>query len=354
MNVMIVDDEKLLRKGFRNMTDWSTRGIHIIAEAINGMDALNKLKELTTLPDVIITDIKMPVMDGVQLTQELKRNYPEIKVIILSGHDDYEYVRDGLRLGAVDYLLKATIDTNDICEILQRIESNSNDKIKLLKDVPKVEVRDKIDLDKEKIFEYIELQQFKKLKEHIMNILKNSSDLPITYFQEIIRDLFFFIEYTFEILGLPNSYLKENKYLNSASIQSINTLEEAINWFSLIIDQLKMQQDTKNHPYDKTIKGVVLYIEKHYTESISLAKIAEKFFVNKNYLCNIFKSQIGCTIHEYITNLRINTAKKMIRNSEKSLHEIANEVGYNNYSYFGKIFRRKNGISPNEYAKLYR
>ena len=123
MKIMIVDDEKLLRNGFKNMTDWSAKGINIIGEALNGEDALEKLK--TRSPDIVITDIKMPIMDGVTLTKKIKELYPHILILVLSSHDDYDYVRESMKNGASDYLLKASIDIDDLCDTLKRITQDS-------------------------------------------------------------------------------------------------------------------------------------------------------------------------------------------------------------------------------------
>jgi two-component system, response regulator YesN len=100
--LLIVDDESLLRQGFMHMTDWSAHGFQIIGEAGNGREALEMIIQKS--PDIIVTDIKMPVMDGVELTKAVKEKYPHIQVVILSSYDDFEYVRKTLRLGAFDYI----------------------------------------------------------------------------------------------------------------------------------------------------------------------------------------------------------------------------------------------------------
>lgn len=345
MNVMIVDDEKLLRKGFRNMTDWSAKGIHIVGEAMNGLDALNQIEHLC--PDVVITDIKMPVMDGVTLTKKIKKQYPHIAVIVLSGYDDYDYVRESLTSGASDYLLKATVDIDEIYEILQRTKIN--------RPPLAVQALEKaVILDKAQLKQYLELQQFDLLKEKIIILIKENPMLPLNHLQNLLRDFFFFTQYTLDQLGLFKKTTRDHRYIHSTCVDFITNHDTAIEWVSLMLDELAkciINTDTKQHIL---IEKVTRYIEENYLKNISLAHVAEQFYINKNYLCDVFKAHTGTTINDYITSLRIEHAKTLMRDTDKSLTEISFEAGYQNHSYFDRVFKKKTGLSPTEYLHLYR
>jgi len=103
--LMIVDDEEIILDGLKNVVEWENLGIEVISYAYNGKEALEKIAE--NVPDILITDISMPVMDGIELVRELReRGFDSIKIVFLSGYDDFEYARNATRLGAVDYLLK--------------------------------------------------------------------------------------------------------------------------------------------------------------------------------------------------------------------------------------------------------
>lgn len=102
--VLIVEDEELIRKGIVLTVDWESLGCTVAAEAANGAEALEKAAEVQ--PDLIVTDIKMPVMDGIEMLTALRRKGDRTPVIILTAYDAFDYVRSALRLGAVDYLLK--------------------------------------------------------------------------------------------------------------------------------------------------------------------------------------------------------------------------------------------------------
>src|SRR5829696_8320773 len=102
--VFFVEDEIITREGIRDNVDWRAGGFEFCGEATDGEKALPLLR--TTQPDVLITDIKMPFMDGLQLSKIVRERMPWVKIIILSGHDEFEYAQKAIGLGITDYLLK--------------------------------------------------------------------------------------------------------------------------------------------------------------------------------------------------------------------------------------------------------
>ena len=102
--VVLVDDEITIREGFKRLFDWKAHGCEIIGEAADGVAAINVVDTLH--PDIVIMDINMPLMGGLEVIQILKKKYPQIAFIIVSGYDDFEYCREALRLKIVDYILK--------------------------------------------------------------------------------------------------------------------------------------------------------------------------------------------------------------------------------------------------------
>ncbi|WP_239619110.1 response regulator [Cohnella mopanensis] len=104
IKLMLVDDEPIIRKGIRTSIEWDKVGIEIVGEASNGADAIEKAMQLK--PHIVITDIRMPIMDGLALSGQLKNQLPGTKIVILSGYEDFEYAREALSLGVTEYLLK--------------------------------------------------------------------------------------------------------------------------------------------------------------------------------------------------------------------------------------------------------
>lgn len=117
---MIVDDELLSRIGIKSIIDWNAHGYEIIAECENGQKAFEAAK--IQQPDIIITDIRMPVANGIELINLIKSENLNIKFVVLSAYNDFEYVREAMRLGAEDYLLKLEMDGEKLLNILERIK----------------------------------------------------------------------------------------------------------------------------------------------------------------------------------------------------------------------------------------
>ncbi len=131
IKLMIVDDEAIIRKGIRYYIDWKSYDIEVVGEAADGQSAINAA--LTLLPDIVVTDIKMPIMNGIEMAKELKKLVPKIKIIILTGYNENEYLMSAIKFGVTDFVLK-TANTDDIVaavlkskdEILSTLESQKN------------------------------------------------------------------------------------------------------------------------------------------------------------------------------------------------------------------------------------
>ena len=104
LRVLLVDDEIMIREGFKRLFDWESHGCQVVGEAADGMEALAKIQEL--LPDIVIMDINIPIMNGLKVIQTARSKYPQIAFIIVSGYDDFSYCQQALRLQITDYILK--------------------------------------------------------------------------------------------------------------------------------------------------------------------------------------------------------------------------------------------------------
>lgn len=115
-NILIVDDELLVRQGIRHHLNWEQYGFRIIGEAANGKEALGMVERF--MPHIVITDIVMPIMDGEEFTRILKTYYPQIEVIVLSSYGEFDYVRSTFQSGVADYILKPKLETDELLKVL--------------------------------------------------------------------------------------------------------------------------------------------------------------------------------------------------------------------------------------------
>ena len=116
--IILVDDEEEVRKGIIRKIDWETLGFQVVGDAENGQDALEKIEQLE--PDVVMTDIRMPYMDGLTLTSWIRQKYPSVKVLIFSGFDDFEYAQQAIKLNVTEYILKP-VNVEELTQILNRV-----------------------------------------------------------------------------------------------------------------------------------------------------------------------------------------------------------------------------------------
>lgn len=130
--LIIVDDEEEVRKGIIQKIDWKRFNFEVVGEAENGREALDLIEE--NVPDVVITDITMPLMDGLKLASLLKDNYPTVKTVILTGFDDFKFAQQAIKYGVADYILKPVMP-KDINELIGKLETRINEEIAQKEDI---------------------------------------------------------------------------------------------------------------------------------------------------------------------------------------------------------------------------
>ncbi len=124
--IMLVDDEEEVRKAIIRNMDWEKLGFTVVGDAENGEDAPEKLEQWE--PDVVITDIRMPYMDGLTLTARIREKYPSMKILIFSGYDDFEYAKQAIKLNVTEYILKP-VNSEELSVILKRIRVSLDEEI---------------------------------------------------------------------------------------------------------------------------------------------------------------------------------------------------------------------------------
>ena len=122
--ILIIDDENILRHGLKHLCNWEEEGFCIVGEATNGKQALQMIEEVK--PHIIITDVVMPVMDGVEFSKIANKLYPNIKIIVLSSFSEFDYVKEAFKHGVCDYLLKAKLTSPELLKILKKLRTEIN------------------------------------------------------------------------------------------------------------------------------------------------------------------------------------------------------------------------------------
>lgn len=152
--IIIVDDDVEVREGMKEIIEWNLHGFELIGDYSNGSEALEAISD--NKPDLVLSDICMPFMDGIELTRQIGLNYPYIKVIILTGYDDFDYAQQALRLKAYDFIVKP-ITAHEIHHLLDRVRIDMDEETKNREDLSqlKKQLQQSLPLLKERFLEQL-------------------------------------------------------------------------------------------------------------------------------------------------------------------------------------------------------
>lgn len=154
IKVFLVEDEFVVREGIKNNIDWKSHGYEFCGEASDGELALPMIQKLR--PDIVITDIRMPFMDGLALSKLIKKEFPEMEIIILSGYEEFEYAKEGIKIGVAEYLTKpisGQILLDEVDSLALKIEENRRERES--REKYQKEMEENISQERKNLFQYL-------------------------------------------------------------------------------------------------------------------------------------------------------------------------------------------------------
>ena len=236
--VMVADDEDYMLEAMEKLIDWKKLDCQLIYKAKNGVELLEQIKKGEA--DIIITDIKMPLMSGIQVAQYVYEHMLPVKVIILSAYAEFEYAQEAILYDVCGYIVKTSV-------------------IEMLPGMIKKAIRK---------------------------------------------------------LSVP----------------------------------IKGEKEGGEYYADDIYGRLKKYIDEHYMDKLTLQQIAEEIHANGSYLSRLYKMKTGQNLFEAINKRKLEKAKEYIGQGNK-IYEIAQKVGFDDVSYFSRVFRKYEGCSPREYEK---
>ncbi len=238
--IFLADDEIWETMGLKKLLEKTGLPIQVLGEAENGIVALEQIVEKK--PDILITDIRMPGINGLELIQKIRERELNIEIIVLSGYAEFDYAQTAMRWGVKDYLLK-----------------------------------------------------------------------PV-----------------------------EQKELNRVLLEIISKGEKGMTGAGML------EKEAEN----ATVMGQILKeIQESYMEDITLNSLADKYNISASRLSTRMKESLGMSFSKYLTSMRIQRAKELLADDRLSLEQIAEMVGYQDYFYFIRVFKKVTGVSPSVYRK---
>jgi len=354
--VLIVDDDKTCRYILRRYKNWTSYGFSIEGEASDGKEALKRLE--TCEFDLIITDIKMPGMDGIEFLNELNIMKNNICVILLSTHSDFEYAKQGIRLGAFDYIIKP-VDDEVLSEALERARMHLNEKYLDKK---------KSENEKKHLDESIMLYYPKNSEKNLLSLLMSGNSDAENEAKRIFTDIANMFEnnlFNTEVLlkNLLSNLLKEIyrvwpwlekiEYINLEEELSYMESEEEIKtkFMEYICRISETIRKYELHQTDSLVKMTCEYVLRHVEEEISLKDAAQELHASKDYIGKVFKQKTGENFNQYVTKIKMEHAKYLIKSGSYKNYEVSEKLGYSNTDYFCRLFKNYTGYTPLEFRK---
>lgn len=384
--ILIIDDEPIVKIALRSILPWEKHGFSICGTASNGQEALSLIEKQQ--PDIIITDLKMPQMDGLELIRILKEQKYPGEILVLSNYEDFDSVRNALTLGAADYLLKIKIQPDTLLACLNKTIEKMNER----NQTALIENRAETAPISEILLHFFEtdesLENFLQTYP-VCSFMKEACSMCYITFEKFLSNEAFSISKTLirdmildavqgilqPFILLPNDYsallLLSQTEISSNNIILEQLLKKLYNRFTLyqtFAPAMPYKENLSDYEeariayrlfssaegcYKTDIAKTLEYIDENYMHHLTLSSIASHVNLSPSYLCRIFKAEVGTSITNYLNNLRIRQAASMIREKNIPLKEISTLVGIDDQLYFSRLFKKNMGMSPTEYGKRF-
>lgn len=367
--LLIVDDEWMIREGLEKTVPWNEWDIEVVGTAKNGCEALEKLQELTV--DILLTDIRMPKMTGLELIEVCKQQYPSMKIVLLSGHDEFSYAQKALRLGVSDYLLKPT----DFHE-LKRVMLTASQELKMAKDA----LGSGLPLLLESLIASPSADKFDQLKQQpkfqgaygVLVIQSKENYSPTIEFKTFApiktkesAIVFFFYqlqneEHWKQLIADQIGSLQKNGFKGIMKASSFS--EEPEQLYNLYLQAtaaslpLFQNQELQVYRYneekqDPSILHIIQFVSDNLEKPLNQTEFAKELHMSNSNFSKTFKQYTGMNFVDFITEKRIAKAKELLTYSNLKTAEIAEQTGYPEVRYFNQVFKKRIGCSPREFRE---
>lgn len=411
--LLLVDDERSIVDSLSLTIPWEKVGVVNIFKAYSAYEALDILEENSI--DIVITDIKMPGMSGIELLERINARWEHVKCVLLSGFDDFKYAQQAIKFGTSDYLLKPVKD-EDLIETVKTIVktlevewesittyesaiSTIKGNLPLLKSNLLTEILHDMNISQDTFIEKLNLLEIptkyddsiallhirineilhncklesnsliqssieKKaeqlLKEHfqiwsciderdyIVFVIKLSETINKEYDDiKLLREVGIAIQHDVKrYLGCKISVFLSQKGVFPNDLPNLYHESVSLTTSERLQNVLKEEQINDRF---SVISEVHTFIEANLANDVSLQRIADHVYLHPVYLSKMYKLETGEGLSDFIYKLRMKKASTYLLNCNMKINVIAKTVGYQNTSYFIKMFKEFYGTTPQEF-----
>ncbi|WP_028545875.1 response regulator [Paenibacillus taiwanensis] len=384
MNILIVDDEKVIREGMARTIQQYAPAVRLFIAA-SPEEAVQVLRSHTI--DLVVTDILMPGMTGLELMRLFFERAPRIKWVVISAHSEFAYAQEAIRLGAKDYLLKP-IGKERIMSVIDKLYGEWQNEAALSLDA--AELKSSIKYLREAIFQRwasgldigcFDMQPLiqRHTMFHLLMVSLNSDrSTHVEHFmvENVLAELIdqhghgFVVSFdkqnvlglvtlhsACDMLNLTESIKAQLKRIVKVPYHVLHSPQ--ISDFERIPEQLRQLRLSaaaqvyapKEWGGERAIELAVQYMKAHFHEDLSLERLAAYVYLNPVYFSQLFKQKAGQGFKDYLIQLRMDQAKLLLSSTELRLADIAARIGYQDIRHFAQLFRKKFAMTPTTYRQ---
>lgn len=371
--ILIVDDEPMAIKACQHALPWREFGMNPSWTVLNPLEGLELLK--MQMIDACFVDIRMPELSGFEFIQEARKIQPELLFVVLTGYDQYEYVREAFQKEAFDYCLKP-IQRSEAVSLLPRLEEElsqiriKRDGISFDENREAIEALFNFRIDSSKRYYLMGVE----VPDNHLNATKSSFERrsllalwnsfhlmegPQGFHLLIPEHVDDSGELQFEAIVNVIEHMKEKVPLSYRMLKDpINHQHLSLIWKTWIAYGKRHEEgdvflSTKQFLdlQDDRIERALLEIHRNYPLDLSLRKIADHLDMNYTYFSELFSKATGQSFTQYLNSVRLSASKTLLLNTDLPISDISFQVGYNSEQYFSRLFKKQFDLSPSHYRK---
>lgn len=330
IKLLLVDDESFLCEQISRNVPWESFGVELIGYCDNAMDALEQM--IDEMPDILITDIKMPVMNGLELIARAKQMNPFLQCVILSGYAEFTLAQAAIKQGVQNYLLKP-FSRSELESTLQKCCDQ---------------------IQRERLEKKMELEQRTESVSRLFQELKELKENHREVDQEQIRAMMCPYPDLIMLREAMVLFVTDEEERDESARQWISKLYHAEGNILKTASEVLNEIPCKKGNESELIRKIKNYAQEHFMEeALNLQFIADRIVhMGVKYIGRCFIKETGVKFSEYLLGIRMERAKQMLKKQDMRIEEIAEQVGLgHDVPYFYQLFKRYTGMTPKEYRR---
>ena len=356
--LLIADDEPIIRGGLKNVIKWEEIGFKVTGIFPSGNDLIHFLMDNPA--DVILTDISMENGTGLDVAEWVEKNEPSVKIILITGYTDYQAAQKAVSYSCVRHLINKPVCVpqmknvfvqlyQEFCEERQLLSAQNVLHMECIRQILQGnELSDKIWSSLSLCCVVIQLPENRTVRTApVLHSERLNFDYAGMVQHKNEYTLFLYpcsTEQTGDLEEAANTYLLQKAELSDMEIYTFDQKEKFLAF-------LKERQSQNETTVSEIICEIDSYLQDHLSEKITLNAVAEYMHYSPSHLSRKFSSLTGCSFTAYTMNIRIEAAKKLLKETERSISSVAAATGFENAHYFSYVFKQKEQTTPSAYRR---